>query len=228
MGRNSPAFDRILRGMVPPSQLLLFFLLVFGVVLLPGLDMSFLLATTLAGGRRLGFAGIFGINAAACVHVTVGAAGLVALVAMAPGVFDGLLAAGALYLAWIGLGLIRAGAALPADAAGAAGATARGVAFRRGMITNLLNPKAYAFMLAVFPQFVRADRGAVWLQAVPLWLIIVATQIAVYGGVVLGAGSARRWLLGHPRALVAVGRAVGGFLVLAALASAWEAWRRLP
>ena len=58
------------------AQLWLFFLLVLGVVLLPGLDMTFVLATTLGGGRRSGFAGVAGITAAGFVHVAVGATGL--------------------------------------------------------------------------------------------------------------------------------------------------------
>ena len=54
------------------------------------------------------------------------------------------------------------------------------IAFRRGMLTNLLNPKAYVFMLAVFPQFVRPEWGPIWMQAVVLGAIIIVTQLAVY------------------------------------------------
>ena len=99
--------------------------------------------------------------------------------------------------------------------------------FRRGMITNLLNPKAYAFMLAIFPQFVSAERGSIALQALPLAAIIAVTQVAVYCIVVLAAAAARGWLIGHPRALAGVGRTVGAFLVVAAVASAWQSWRTL-
>ena len=68
------------------------------------------------------------------------------------------------------------------------------LAFRRGMLTNLLNPKAYVFMLAVFPQFVRPEWGPIWMQAVVLGAIIIATQLAVYSPIALAAARARHWL----------------------------------
>ena len=214
--------------MDPATQLWLFFGIVLGVVLLPGLDMTFVLATTIADGRRSGFAGVAGITSAGFVHVAVGAAGIATVLALAPRLFNALLLAGALYLGWIGLSLVRGGAAAPAESGGAAAAPALAVAFRRGMLTNLLNPKAYAFMLAIFPQFVDAERGPIWLQAIPLSAIISATQIAVYGAVVLAAAAARGWLLGHPRSLALLGRGIGVFLLVAALASAWQGWQRSP
>lgn len=205
------------------SELWLFFGIVLGVVLLPGLDMTFVLATTVGSGRRSGFAGVAGIVAAGFLHVAVGAAGIAAIVTLLPGLFNGMLVAGSVYLAWIGFTLLRAGAAFSADEGEAEPSLA--LAFRRGMVTNLLNPKAYAFMLAIFPQFVSAERGSIALQALPLSAIIATTQIAVYGVVVLAASGARGWLLGHPRALAGVGRTIGAFLVVAAVASAWQGWR---
>lgn len=207
------------------NELWLFFGVVLGVVLLPGLDMTFVLATTIGSGRRSGFAGVAGIAAAGIVHVAVGAAGLAAVLALAPALWNGLLFAGAAYLGWIGFSLLRSGAAIGRGGAEGVEPTSLHIAFRRGMVTNLLNPKAYAFMLAIFPQFVSAARGSIALQAIPLSAIIVATQLAVYGAVVLAASGARSWLLGHPRALTAFGRGIGAFLLVAALASAWQGWR---
>lgn len=209
------------------AQLWLFFLLVLGVVLLPGLDMTFVLATTLGGGRRSGFAGVAGITAAGFVHVAVGATGLAAVLTLAPSLFDAMLLAGAFYLGWIGWSLARGGAKFDAVAGDEASRGALTVAFRRGMLTNLLNPKAYAFMLAVFPQFVAVERGPVWIQALPLAAIIAATQVAVYGAVVLAAAGTRGWLRGHPRVLDGLGRGVGVLLLVAAAGSAWQGWRGL-
>ena len=210
-------------------ELWLFFGLVLGVVLLPGLDMTFVLATTIADGRRSGFAGVAGIVSAGFVHVAVGAAGIATLLALAPRLLQRAAARRRAYLAWIGLSLVRGGAAFAADS-GEPGeaAPALAVAFRRGMLTNLLNPKAYAFMLAIFPQFVTPTRGSIALQAMPLSAIITATQVAVYGAVVLAAAGARGWLLGAPALARRLGRGVGAFLLVAALASAWQGWQRSP
>jgi len=201
-------------------HLWLFFLLVLGVVLLPGLDMACVLGSTLAAGRRAGLAAVGGIVAGGVVHVAVAGTGVAVALAAAPSLFNGLLLAGALYVAWIGVALARHGVAF-AGAAAPAGAAW----FRRGALTNLLNPKAYAFMLAVFPQFVRAELGPVWRQALLLGAIISVTQAGVYGALVAGAARARDWAEGRPGALAALGRGVGAVLIAAALVTLASAWR---
>lgn len=47
--------------------------------------------------------------------------------------------------------------------------------FGRAMLTCLLNPKAYVFMLGMFPQFLRAEYGAIVAQAIVLGAITTAT-----------------------------------------------------
>lgn len=206
------------------AHLGLFFVLVFGIVLLPGLDMACVLGCTLGGGRRAGLASIGGIVTAAVAHVAIGGLGLAAILLVMPALFNALLVVGAAYVAWIGISLLRSGALFDAGAGQTAG-VALPTAYRRGMLTNLLNPKAYAFMLAVFPQFVRREWGPIWLQAVVLGAIIVATQLSVYGTVVLAAARARGWLAARPRALARIGRCVGLLLLAVALFSAIEGWR---
>src|ERR1051326_6916911 len=174
------------------TALWLFFLLVAGIVALPGLDMTFVLASALTGGRRAGFAAIAGIVAGGIVHVTMATLGL----------------------AWIGWTIFRSSIALDAD-----GRAERSwlATFRRGALTNLLNPKAYVFTLAVFPQFMRTEYGPLWLQAVEMSAIIIATQTSIYGAVALLGGRARGWLKRSPSARVAVARAVGGLLIVLSL-----------
>lgn len=207
--------------MEPFAHLWLFFLLVLGIVLLPGLDMACVLGSTLAAGRRAGFAAVGGIVAGGVVHVAVAGTGVAVVVTAAPTLFNVLLLAGALYVAWIGVALARHGVAFAGAAAPAGTAW-----FRRGALTNLLNPKAYAFMLAVFPQFVRADLGPVWRQALLLGAIISVTQAGVYGALVAGAARARAWAEGRPGALAALGRGVGAVLIAAAIATLASAWHR--
>lgn len=206
------------------SHLWIFFVLVFGIVLLPGLDMACVLGCTLGGGRRAGLASIGGIVTAAVAHVAIGGLGLAAILLVMPALFNALLVVGAAYVAWIGFSLLRSGA-LFNDGGAQVETVAVATAYRRGMLTNLLNPKAYAFMLAVFPQFVRREWGPVWLQAAVLGAIIVATQFSVYGAVVLAAARARGWLAARPRALTAIGRGVGGLLLAVAVWSAIEGWK---
>lgn len=219
--------------MAPASSLWIFFGLVFGIVLLPGLDMACVLASSLGGGRRAGLASVGGIATAAVAHVVIGALGIAAILGVVPGLFNALLVLGAAYVAWIGLTLARSGVTLMGNFGCAAGgsaaagwaANAVATAYRRGMVTNLLNPKAYVFMLAVFPQFVREEWGPVWAQAAVLGAIIIATQLAVYSPLALAAAQARGWLVDRPQALARVGRGIGLLLIAIALVSLIEGWR---
>ena len=215
------------------AQLWLFFVLVFAVVILPGMDMAFVLGSSLVGGRRSGLFAVAGLVAAGACHVAAGALGIGVLLKLIPGALHAMLVVGALYVAWIGWSLLR-------SRAGSAGAGQLDVpmqavrsdwaTFRQAAVTNLLNPKAYMFMLAVFPQFLRMDRidyGPVWKQALVLGLIIAGTQAGVYGALALAAGSARGWLGSRPSAGLALNRGVGVVLILAAAITGIGGWRTL-
>jgi threonine/homoserine/homoserine lactone efflux protein len=82
-------------------------------------------------------------------------------------------------------------------------------------------------MLAVFPQFLRADYGPLWSQALMLWIIIAVTQTCVYGGIALAAAQARGWLAGRPAAAIVASRVVGVVLVVVAVFTGVEGWRSL-
>ncbi len=209
--------------MAHTAHLWLFFVMVFGVVLLPGLDMAYVLASALVGGRRSGLTATAGIVAGGVCHVAMGALGIMAVLRLLPAAFNLVLLAGALYIAWIGWSLLRSRAAL--GDVPLRGARSPAATFRQGMLTSLLNPKAYLFMLAIFPQFLKPEYGALWPQAIVLWLIIAATQIAVYGGMALAGDRVRAWLASRPAANAALARIVGALLIATALLTGLEGWR---
>jgi threonine/homoserine/homoserine lactone efflux protein len=212
--------------MIPLPQLSLFFVLVFGVVVLPGLDMAYVMGSALAGGRGKGFAALAGVVAGGACHVLMTALGISVVLRLVPGLFNAMLLAGALYIAWIGLSLLRS------DVSGGLAARDATVqswwrTFRQGMLTCLLNPKAYLFMLAVFPQFLRPEQGALWWQVLVLWLVIAANQLGVNGGLALLAGRMRGWLVLRPAAGAMAARCVGVLLLGAAAFTGIEGWQRL-
>ncbi len=206
------------------ASLWLFAVLVFGIIALPGLDMAFVMGSSLVAGRRHGFAAVAGIIAGGVGHVAMTTLGLGVLLTVIPGAFNALLLGGAVYIAWMGVSLLRTDSAFGLDGRTAAAPSAW-VTFRRGALTCLMNPKAYLFMLAVFPQFLRAEYGSLWTQALALWLIIALTQFAVYGAIACAAAQARGWLARRPAAGLAASRVVGAVLIAAALATAFEGWR---
>ncbi|TDR81564.1 LysE family translocator [Paludibacterium purpuratum] len=207
------------------ANLWLYFLLVFGVIILPGMDMAFVMSSSMTGGRRVGLVAVAGIVAGGICHMLIAATGLSVLLKLVPATFLILLFAGAIYIAWIGWSLLHT-RSLASSVATRGARTAR-QGFFGAMATCLLNPKAYLFMLAIFPQFVRADRGPIWMQASVLSLITAATQVAVYGSLALLAAQAMKTLADKPKAGAYAARGVGLMLILASVVTVWSGIRSL-
>lgn len=206
------------------AHLWLFFLMVLGIIILPGMDMAFVMASSLTGGRKAGLFAVAGIVAGGICHVVAGALGLGILLQLVPGMVNVMLVAGSLYIAWIGWSLMRSTSvfgALPDIEQPSPWRT-----FRQAALTCLLNPKAYLFMLAIFPQFLRLEYGSLWVQAMALGLIIAITQGSVYGSLALAAAGTRRWLAERPGASVAMARLVGAVLIAGAVFTAWQGWHQ--
>ena len=206
------------------DPLWLFALFVFGIIVLPGMDMAFVLASSLVDGRRAGLAAVAGMVAGGAAHTLMGALGVGVLLQLAPAAFNAVLLAGALYVAWMGVALWRSPATLAHVQEQPSRPPLRIAA--RALATCLLNPKAYVFMVAVFPQFIRPAAGSVAVQAVAMGAIIAATQALVYGTVALGASGVRARLQHSTTAQAHVARTVALLLLGTsawALATGWSA-----
>jgi threonine/homoserine/homoserine lactone efflux protein len=196
------------------SHLWLFFVLVLGIIALPGMDMAFVLGSTLVDGRKGGVAALAGIVVGGVAHTAMAALGVGLALQTVPQLLTAMLVAGALYLGWIGWSLLRGASALGEvrdEASWPWGAT-----FRRGLLTCLLNPKAYLFMLAVYPQFARPEHGSMAVQAVAMGAIIAGTQMGVYGATVWGADRARSFLRGSGLVQERAGQTMGLLLMVGA------------
>ncbi|MBO3759316.1 LysE family translocator [Ciceribacter sp. L1K22] len=205
------------------DSLWLFLLLVAGIIIVPGMDMLYVLANGLTGGRKSGLVATSGMVAGGVVHSLYGTVGTGLLVALAPKLFLPLLIGGAIYMCWIGYTLIRS--SITVDTVEGASAVPLPTVFRRAVLTCLMNPKAYLFVIAVYPQFVRPEYGPLWRQGLALGAMTALTQTIVYGAVALAAGRARGLLVGNPAATIWTGRVVGLLLILVALLTAFEGLR---
>jgi len=201
-------------------DLWLYFLAVLAVILLPGMDMAYVMASSVSGGRRGAISSVLGIASGGAIHVVVGATGMAALMLVVPGLFRAVLLLGTLYLLWIGWNIWRSADATPSSLASVAPPSSAAI-YRRAVTTCLLNPKAYAFTLALFPAFVRSDTRSLVLQTLALCLITVGTQIAVYGTVAALAVRARD-LIRARQSIIA--RTMGAMLMVSALLTATRAW----
>ena len=212
--------------MTATTDLWLFFAMVFGVVVLPGMDMAFVASSALTNGLRGGMTAVAGIVAAGMLHVIVGATGVAALLVLWPAAFNALLVAGAIYMVWIGASIVRSASAGGGGGLAATSTpTGTSAIFRRAALTCLLNPKAYAFMLAVFPAFIRSTEYSMPAQALRLGAVIALTQLAVYGVVAVFVAQAQRWTGATPHGQRWAARIVGVALIAGAavtLAFAWQ------
>lgn len=130
----------------------------------------YVLARTLAGGSREGLRSSLGTFLGGIVHVFAAAAGISAVLAASAVAFHTIKYAGAAYLVWLGIRMIRTRNVEFRDEP----VQTRTGAFRQGILTEVLNPKTALFFLSFIPQFVMPALGHVFLQFVLLGSISVA------------------------------------------------------
>ncbi|MEM9480782.1 MAG: LysE family transporter [Verrucomicrobiota bacterium] len=137
--------------------------LVFAVVMLlgqfsPGPDMLLLTKNALNHPLRAAFFTVGGISTGILVHTVIALTGLVFLLQTAPHLSSAIRYAGAAYLAYLGIRLLfslRGKSDSSDDSQSSSGqkVLSDGAAYRQGLFTNLLNPKAVAFFTGVLSQF---------------------------------------------------------------------------
>jgi threonine/homoserine/homoserine lactone efflux protein len=132
-------------------------------MLVPGPDTFVVLRTSLAEGPRAGTWAAAGSATGNLVWGATSVLGVAALLATSATAFATLKLAGAAYLAVLGVQALLAAARGDALAAGGDGerdALSPALAFRRGLVSDLLNVKAGLFWTALVPQFLDAGAGA--------------------------------------------------------------------
>jgi threonine/homoserine/homoserine lactone efflux protein len=203
------------QGLLPgPAELGVFAAAVFVLNATPGVDFLLTVSRTLQGGLRAGVAAALGISAGCVVHALAAAFGLAALLAVHPAAFALIQWAGAAYLVWLGIGMLRQAWRWPGAAAAPDAAAQRPwlADFRSGLLTNVLNPKVALFFLAFLPQFVPAASPSQTMSFLLLgsWFIAQGTVFLLLL-VVLAAQLQR---LGANGPLARVLNALGGLLFI--------------
>ena len=165
------------------------------IVVSPGPDTMLILRYTLAGGRRVGFATLSGVQLGILGHITAAVLGLSVLILSVPIAFKAVAIAGAAYLAFIGVQALRAGTLrISPEAQAQALEVGHGRAIRDAIITNLLNPKVIMLFVALMPNFVAPQRASVPLQLALLGATLIVINVAWQTGLVLAAARLRQWL----------------------------------
>jgi threonine/homoserine/homoserine lactone efflux protein len=156
--------------MFDAHRFLLFLAAALLLAITPGPGIFYVLTRTLAGGRREGILSSLGTFAGGLFHVLAAALGISAILAASAVAFHTVKYAGALYLVWLGIRMIRS---RNAEMVVSASQPAAAGAFRQGILTEVLNPKTALFFLSFVPQFIAPERGHVFLQFIVLGALSV-------------------------------------------------------
>jgi threonine/homoserine/homoserine lactone efflux protein len=197
-----------------PTLFMPFLLASLLIELTPGPNMTYLALVSASEGRKAGFAMVAGIALGLATIGLVAAFGVTEIIRSSPAIYEAMRWAGVgflLYLAWEGW---TGGG----EEAGTTGHT-NGRYFVRGLVTNLLNPKAGIFYVSVLPTFIAPEQPAA-RQGLVLTLTYVAVATAVHLAVVALAGGLEP-MLNDPAREKPVRRALSAMLALVAI---WFAW----
>ncbi|MDY0072072.1 MAG: leucine efflux protein LeuE [Thauera sp.] len=216
------------------TDLLTFTLGTIFIVLLPGPNSLYVMATASRWGVHAGYRGAAGVFVGDTILMLLAVTGMASLLRSTPELFNLIKYAGAAYLGWVGIGLLRAGwrgwrrAVSAAGAAEGAAVTYPAVAgrphpFRSALIISLMNPKAILFFVSFFIQFVDPAYPRPWLSFLILGLIVQLCSVLYLSALILaGAGLAarfRRYRRSAAGAMAAVGVSFIGFAAKLALAT---------
>ncbi len=147
----------------------------------PGQDFAYIASRGATLGWHAGAMAALGVGTGCVVHILATTLGISALLAASATAFTVVKLVGATYMIYIGVGMLlegrrKSGRTAHSAPAGPALKTPLRVVFRRGFLTNALNPKVALFFLAFLPQFV--DRNA----AHPMLALLVLGAIFTWNG----------------------------------------------
>lgn len=189
--------------------------------LAPGPDIAFILGQTVRGGKRSGFAAMFGIWTGAFGHVIMAAVGLSAILATSAIVFSIIKWVGVVYLIWLGISALmsRGGSFVSKNVNSNLQFFP---IFRQGVLVALLNPKVAIFFLAFLPQFVVAGAGPVWAQLFLHGSLIIAIAAFVEPPLIIAGEKLTNSLRNNARFGLWLDRSLGAILVALGLRLALE------
>jgi len=179
------------------ATLIAFAAAAFALVVIPGPNLIYIITRGIQQGRRAAVVSSLGVQLGMVVHIVLATFGLSALVARSPVLYDVIRYAGAAYLVWMGISLLRKRHAV-ADEVGELRPASTRQLFLHGFAINMLNPKVILFVLALLPQFVDPARGSTVSQMLILGAVFIVVALVSDTTYALVSGSLGAWLKRHP------------------------------
>ena len=195
------------------TQLLMFIAAGWLLNLTPGPDVLYIVNNALKSGVRAGIVAALGIVSGCFVHVFAAAFGVGAMLATSATAFTVLKWGGAAYLVWMGVKLLlsktTSNPLVPvAPPLPMQGANLHSI-YRRGFLTNVLNPKVALFFLAFVPQFIAHDAPNKVMVFLLLGLIFNINSLPINFGYAWVAAKAAQRVQTVQNAMQGLDRAAG-------------------
>ena len=181
------------------------------LIITPGQDMVLVMSRSIAQGAAAGVVTAAGVSMGLVGHTILATLGLGAILRTSEWLFVALKFAGAAYLIYLGIGLLRTRSAALEVRTGGQRSLAR--LFADGALSNVSNPKIAIFYFAFLPQFVVPGATHPTLSMFVLGLLFAALTFVVKGPVGFFAGLLSGWLRSRPRVLLWLYRSSGAVLV---------------
>jgi threonine/homoserine/homoserine lactone efflux protein len=187
------------------TRFLLFLTAALLLAIAPGPGMLYVLARSLAGGKREGVLSAMGTFLGGMVHVFAAALGVSVVLARSGLAFSAVKYVGAAYLCFLGMRMIldarkdsrKAEASSMEDFHTATHAAMRNPLWQ-GIATEVLNPKTALFFLSFIPQFVSRGAGHIFFQFVVLGAVSVFLNTSADIVVILMAGPLEKKIRSSP------------------------------
>jgi len=181
------------------------------LIITPGQDMILVMSRSITQGAAAGIATAAGVSLGLVGHTILATLGLGAILRTSEWLFLALKFAGAAYLVYLGMGLLRTRNAVLIVRDSARRSLRR--LFVDGALSNISNPKIAIFYFAFLPQFVLPGATHPTLSVFVLGLLFAAITFAVKGPVGFFAGMLSGWLRSRPGTLTWIYRSSGAILV---------------
>jgi threonine/homoserine/homoserine lactone efflux protein len=193
----------------------------FGMVLTPGPNMIYLISRSISQGVTAGLISLGGVALGFVFYMIAAALGITAILFAVPFAYDALRFAGAAYLLWLAWQAVKPGGRSPFQVRALPADSPRKL-FAMGLVTNLLNPKIAMLYLALLPQFIDPERGAVLTQSLILGATQIAISLSVNALIAVAAGGIAAFLAGRPLWLLVQRWLMGGVLGGLAVSMAFD------
>lgn len=159
------------------SHYFLFIMTTILITITPGADTLLVTRNTLTKGKKVGLKTVAGVCAGIAIHEIFALIGLSAIIASSVLLFEIVKYTGAAFLIYMGISALFSKQKITNDDTNPAKETSNQSHFLKGLLSNVLNPKAMVFFMSLLPQFITPGENSlsqiVLLGVTPVFITLI-------------------------------------------------------